>query len=57
MSGADRIVRGIMIGGAVGAFGVIFGLTESLLLSVGAGMVMGALAGWTRARMDRRLRK
>ncbi|MDR2075931.1 MAG: hypothetical protein LBP61_03215 [Desulfovibrio sp.] len=57
MSGADRVARGILIGGAVGAFSVIFGFTESLFASVGVGMLMGVLAGLTRSRLDRRSRK
>jgi hypothetical protein len=57
MSGADRISRGILIGGAVGAFSVVFGFTESLFASVGVGMIMGALAGLTRNRLERRSRK
>jgi ABC-type uncharacterized transport system permease subunit len=57
MSGADRIARGILIGGAVGAFSVILGLSESLFISTGVGMVMGALAGLTRDKLDRRSKK
>ncbi len=51
MIGADRITRGILIGGAVGAFSVIFGITESMFFSVGAGMAAGFLAGLTRAML------
>jgi hypothetical protein len=57
MSGADRVARGILIGGAVGVFSVVLGFTESLFASLGVGMIMGALAGLTRSRLDRRPKK
>ena len=39
MIGADRITRGILIGGSLGAFSAIFGFTESMFLSIGVGMI------------------
>lgn len=57
MVGADRITRGILIGGAVGAFSVIFGFTSSMFISVGIGMAAGFLAGLTRAIADRKNKK
>jgi ABC-type dipeptide/oligopeptide/nickel transport system permease subunit len=57
MSGADRIARGILIGGALGVFSVLLGFSESLFASVGVGMIMGALAGLTRSKLDQRSKK
>ena len=57
MIGADRITRGILIGGSLGAFSVIFGYNESMFLSIGFGMIAGALAGITMAYIDKRKKK
>jgi gas vesicle protein len=54
MSTGDRIVRGILIGGAIGAFGAIFGLTENMFVSVGLGAVAGFCAGLTHAALDKK---
>lgn len=52
MGSADRIVRGILIGGALGAFAAMFGYTDSMFYAVGIGAVAGFLAGLTRAAFD-----
>lgn len=52
MGSADRIVRGILIGGALGAFAAIFGYTDSMFYAVGIGAIAGFLAGLTRAAFD-----
>jgi mannitol-specific phosphotransferase system IIBC component len=57
MIGADRLTRGILIGGSLGAFSVIFGYNESMFLSIGVGMIAGALAGITMAYIDKRKKK
>ena len=57
MIGADRITRGILIGGSLGAFSAIFGFTESMFLSIGVGMIGGLFAGVTMASIDRRKKK
>ena len=54
MSTGDRIVRGILIGGAIGAFSVIFGLTENMFVSIGLGAVAGCFAGLTHAALDKK---
>jgi len=54
MSSGDRIVRGILIGGAVGAFSAILGLTENMFVAVGLGAVAGSLAGITHAVLDKK---
>ena len=57
MGSADRIVRGILIGGALGAFASILGYTDSMFYAVGIGAVAGFLAGLTRAAFDGRKEK
>ena len=52
--GANRITRGILIGGALGAFSVLMGIGNSMFISVGVGMVAGFFAGYTMMRMDKR---
>ncbi len=54
MGAGDRITRGILIGGALGAFSAIFGLTESLFMATGIGAFAGLLAGLTRYLMDKK---
>ena len=54
MSTGDRIVRGILIGGAIGAFSAIFGLTENMFVSIGLGAVAGLFAGLTHAVLDKK---
>jgi len=54
MSIGDRIVRGILIGGAIGAFSTIFGLTENMFVSVGLGAIAGCFAGITHAVLDKK---
>ena len=51
---ADRISRGILLGGAFGAFSAIFGLSDSMFMAVGIGMFAGLLAGLTLARLDKK---
>ena len=50
LSPADYIVRGILIGGAVGAFGAMLGFSRSMFWGTGVGMIAGFLAGLTLAR-------
>lgn len=57
MSFGDRLVRGILIGGALGAFSSIFGLTENMFVAVGIGAVMGFFAGLTHAFLDKRRKR
>ena len=57
MDGASRITRGILIGGALGAFCNLFGFTESMFFSVGAGAIAGFFAGITHTVLDNRRRK
>ena len=54
MSIGDRIVRGILIGGAIGALSVIFGLTENMFVSIGLGAIAGFFAGLTHAALDKK---
>ena len=54
MSVGDRIVRGILIGGAIGALSTIFGLTENMFVSIGLGAIAGFLAGLTHAALDKK---
>lgn len=51
---SERITRGILIGGALGAFSHIFGVTENMFMAVGIGAIAGFLAGLTRALLERR---
>jgi hypothetical protein len=46
---ADYITRGILIGGALGVFAALSGLSSSLFWSCGLGMISGFLAGLTLA--------
>jgi len=41
------VIRGILIGGAVGVFAVLFGLADSMPMAFGFGMIGGAFAGLT----------
>ena len=54
MGVSERITRGILIGGALGAFSHIFGVTENLFMAVGIGGIAGFLAGLTRAMLEKR---
>lgn len=54
MGPGDRLVRGILIGGALGAFSAIFGLTENMFIAVGMGAAAGFLAGLTHAMLDKK---
>lgn len=49
----EAMVRGILIGGALGLMGVWF-LDIDPIRSVGLGLIAGFLAGFTRYRMRRR---
>lgn len=53
----DRIVRGILIGGSLGAFSALFGYSESMFMAVGIGAIAGLLAGLTHALLDKRRKK
>lgn len=54
MSAVDRITRGILIGGALGAFCVLFGFMDSMFMAVGMGAGAGFFAGLTHALLDKR---
>lgn len=54
MGVSERVTRGILIGGALGAFSHIFGITENLFMAVGIGAIAGCLAGLTRALVDKK---
>ncbi|MDL2316000.1 hypothetical protein LJC59_02845 [Desulfovibrio sp. OttesenSCG-928-A18] len=54
---ADRITRGILIGGALGALSVVFGYSESMFIAIGLGAVAGFLAGATHALLDKKRKK
>ncbi len=55
--GMERMTRGILIGGALGAFSVVFGISNSMFFAVGVGMVAGFLAGLTHAYLDKQRKK
>ena len=57
MSSGDRITRGILIGGALGAFSHFFGYSQSLFFAVGIGAVAGFLAGLTQAYLDKKRKR
>lgn len=57
MGAADRIVRGILIGGALGAFAAIFGYSDSMFFAIGIGAMAGFLAGLTRVAFDNKRKK
>lgn len=50
LSKADYAVRGIIVGGSLGALGALLGLSRSLFFGTGLGMIAGLLAGLTLAR-------
>lgn len=50
----NAVVRGILVGAAVGVFAVLLGLYDDMFRAVGLGMIMGALAGLTLSRRGRR---
>lgn len=52
--GSNRISRGILIGGALGAFSAIFGISGSMFVGVGVGMIAGFFAGLTLAYRDKK---
>jgi ABC-type uncharacterized transport system permease subunit len=54
MNISDRISRGILIGGAVGALSAVFGYTDSLFMATGFGAVAGLAAGLTHGILDRK---
>ena len=54
MGVSERVTRGILIGGALGAFSHIFGISENLFMAVGIGAIAGCLAGLTRAFVEKR---
>jgi hypothetical protein len=57
MGAADRIVRGILIGGALGAFSSLFGYMDNMFMAVGMGAAVGVLAGLTHVALGKRRRK
>lgn len=50
----NLIVRGILIGGSLGVFAAIFGLSDNMFRALGFGMIAGALAGYTIQRIRRK---
>ena len=54
MGVSERVTRGILIGGALGAFSNLFGVTENMFIAVGIGAIAGFLAGLTRAFLENR---
>ncbi len=53
--GASRVARGILIGGSLGALGVVFGFVDSgMFMAVGFGMAAGCLAGLTMMWLEKR---
>ncbi len=50
----NYLVRGILIGGAMGAFAQLAGILDNLPRSVALGMVAGFFAGLTLARRQRK---
>ena len=57
MGTVERITRGILIGGALGAFGYLFGYAQSMFMAVGVGAIAGCFAGVTHAALDKRRKK
>lgn len=57
MGAFERISRGILIGGALGAFGYYFGYAQSLFMAVGVGAIAGFFAGMTHTLLDKRRKK
>ncbi len=57
MGAGDRITRGILIGGALGAFSYLLGYSGSMFFAVGIGAVAGFLAGMTHAAFDKKRKK
>ncbi|MFV0420901.1 hypothetical protein [Oleidesulfovibrio sp.] len=49
---SNYLVRGILIGGALGAFGALLGISDNLPRAVAVGMVGGFFAGLTLARKE-----
>ena len=47
LTAGDYITRGILIGGAVGAIGALFGFSRSIFWGTGIGMIAGFMAGIT----------
>lgn len=45
----DYITRGILVGGALGVFSALLGITRSIFWGCGLGMIAGFLAGITLA--------
>ena len=54
--GAGRVARGILVGGSLGAFSNILGISENMFIDVGVGMIAGCLAGQTMMWLEK-LRK
>ena len=52
--GAGRVARGILVGGSLGAFSAIFGISENMFFAVGVGMIAGCLAGLTMMWLEKR---
>lgn len=47
------IMRGVLIGGSLGVFAALFGIVGSMPRAFVFGMIAGALAGLTMARLRR----
>lgn len=53
--GSNSITRGILIGGSLGALATAAGITATpYFISIGFGMIAGALAGFTRTFLNSR---
>lgn len=54
MSPLDRIVRGILLGGSLGAICALADIAPNMIVAIGVGAVAGFFAGLTRAFLERR---
>ena len=52
--GAGRVARGILVGGSLGVFAAIFGISDNMFMAVGFGMMAGGLAGLTMTWLEKR---
>ena len=57
MTPLDRIVRGILLGGSLGAICALTDIAPNMIIAVGVGAVAGFLAGLTRVLVDRRKKR
>jgi ABC-type uncharacterized transport system permease subunit len=57
MNIGDRISRGILTGGAVGALSAVFGYTGDMFMATGIGALAGLAAGLTHGILDRKRKR